>query len=169
VDRRNEDRKNKAAASRQLEKAGGYIPRSKRDPKFTGLTVTGKENTKTQEMDAESAAGLKKVLDNDAEIDAGLDSVDKALENLGNISLAMKDEVNTFPLAKFLCFTFFSDFCRQQFRMLKSTLLIRIWRIQGKSKRLLMHVNGICLDDDFFLVIVVFYLIILKISVSFSL
>jgi hypothetical protein len=106
VDRRNEDRKNKAAASRQLEKAG-YIPRNKRDPKFTGLTVTGKENTKTQEMDAESAAGLKKVLDNDAEIDAGLDSVDKALENLGNISLAMKDEVNTFPLANSCSLHFF--------------------------------------------------------------
>jgi hypothetical protein len=98
VDRRNEERKNKAAATRQIEKAG-YIPRSKRDLKLTGLTsssMTGKESARAQELDDESAAGLKKVHDNDADIDAGLESVDKTLENLENISLAMKDEVRSF-------------------------------------------------------------------------
>jgi hypothetical protein len=97
VTQRNDERKNKASASRQLEKAG-YVPRNKQAPTASGLSsssMVGKGRTaKDQELDEESAAGLKKVQDNDAEINAGLNAIDKIVENLGNLSVAMKEEVN---------------------------------------------------------------------------
>jgi len=94
VQQRNEERKNKASASKQLEKAG-YVPRNK-NPTASGLsstTMTGKgRNAKDQELDAESAAGLKKVEANEAEINAGLSAIDKTLDNLNLLAGAMKDE-----------------------------------------------------------------------------
>jgi hypothetical protein len=96
VQQRNDDRKNKASASKQLEKSG-YIPRNK-TMAASGLTSnnmgSGKGKTaKDQELDEESAAGLKKVQQSDAEINAGLHAIDNSLDRLNLVAATMRDEV----------------------------------------------------------------------------
>jgi methyl coenzyme M reductase gamma subunit len=49
--------------------------------------------TDTQALDEDSAAGLQKLRDKDAEIDAGIDQISRTIDNLTNIGAAMKDEV----------------------------------------------------------------------------
>jgi hypothetical protein len=75
-----------------------YVPRNKQAAK---MTESGFTNTKTgfqrkghpkEQLDAESAEGLQRVNDNDAEINAGIDAIGRTLDNLNNISTAMKDE-----------------------------------------------------------------------------
>lgn len=93
VVQRNEERKNKASASNKLAQAG-YVPRNKQ-PTASGLTsstMVGKGKAKDQELDNESAAGLKKVQETDSEINAGLAAIDKTLDNLNALAGAMKDE-----------------------------------------------------------------------------
>lgn len=94
VTMRNDERKNKASAKNNLEKAG-YIPRNKQ-PTQSGLMSTGMvgkgRTPKDQELDEEDAAGLKKVQDNDAEINAGLQAIDKTLDNLNALAGAMREE-----------------------------------------------------------------------------
>jgi hypothetical protein len=77
------------------------VPRNKATPlKESGLTSGGmihggdknKNYNKNQELDAKSAAGLQKLQDNDAEIDAGIGAIDASLGRLGNIAGQMKDE-----------------------------------------------------------------------------
>lgn len=73
----------------------GYVPRNKQ-PTASGLTsstMVGKGKAKDQELDNESAAGLKKVQETDSEINAGLAAIDKTLDNLNALAGAMKDEV----------------------------------------------------------------------------
>ncbi len=53
--------------------------------------VRGKDSS--QQLDAESAAGLAKLKDEDAEIDAGIDAISKTIDNLNNIAGQMRDEV----------------------------------------------------------------------------
>ena len=92
---RNEERKNKASASKQLEKAG-YVPRNKQVAAsgLTSANMTGKGKTaKDQELDEESAAGLRKVQENDAQINAGLSAIDGQLDRLNLLAGAMRDEV----------------------------------------------------------------------------
>ena len=95
VIQRNEERKNKASASRQLEKAG-YVPRSKQASE-SGLSSGGMMKrgkvAKDQELDEESAAGHKKTTENEAEINAGIAIIDRTLDNLNSLAGAMKTEV----------------------------------------------------------------------------
>jgi methyl coenzyme M reductase gamma subunit len=50
-------------------------------------------NRYVQALDEDSAAGLQKLRDKDAEIDAGIDQISRTIDNLTNIGAAMKDEV----------------------------------------------------------------------------
>jgi len=103
---RNEARKAKAAANAQAangtangsSKAAdkiGYVPRNKQASTLTasGLTSTGMtRGGKDQELDDVSAAGLARLKEQDAEIDAGIDAISKTIDNLGNIANTMKEE-----------------------------------------------------------------------------
>lgn len=97
---RNEARKAKAAASAGSSKAAdkiGYVPRNKQASTLTASGLTSAGMTKggraaDQELDDESAAGLQRLKDNDAEIDAGIDAISKTIDNLGNIAQTMKEE-----------------------------------------------------------------------------
>jgi hypothetical protein len=99
VAQRNEERKNKAAASRQADKFGGYVSRNKNSSSLqeSGLTSTslagGRRGNADQELDAESAAGLARVKETDAEIDAGIDAISRTMDNIANLSSQMRDEV----------------------------------------------------------------------------
>lgn len=73
-----------------------YIPRNKQ---ATKMTETGFTNSKTgfqrkgkPQLDAESAAELQKVTDNDMEINAGIDQIGRTIDSLNNIAGSMKDE-----------------------------------------------------------------------------
>lgn len=93
---RNEERKNKAAASRQGDKFGGYVSRKNSALVETGLTstsMTGCRNAPAQELDEESAAGLAKVKETDAEIDASLDAISRTMDNITGLASTMRDEV----------------------------------------------------------------------------
>lgn len=105
---RNEQRKVKAAQSKQAEKMG-YVPRNKQAATLTasglssgGMTNRGK-TADDQKLDAESAAGLSKIKDTDAEIDAGIDAISRTIDNLNNIAGSMKDEVRFFLLFFCVC------------------------------------------------------------------
>ena len=109
---RNEDRKNKASASKQLEKAG-YVPRSKQQATATGLTSAGMmkrggNQAKDQELDEESAAGFKKTQENEAEINVGLAVIDKTLDNLNALAGAMREEVDQLVFLFFFSLFFFT-------------------------------------------------------------
>jgi hypothetical protein len=101
VSQRNEERKNKAAASRQADKFGGYVSRNKNAGTLqeSGLTSTslagGRRGGADQELDAESAAGLARVKETDAEIDAGIDAISRTIGNIANMSSQMRDETAT--------------------------------------------------------------------------
>jgi len=101
VTQRNEDRKERAAASaasRHTEKIG-YVPRNKQAAGMSasGLTSAGmmgqNRNDPSQTLDEDSAAGLARLREQDAEIDAGIDQISRQIDNLTNIAGAMKDEV----------------------------------------------------------------------------
>ena len=101
VTERNEARKERAAvnaASRHTDKIG-YVPRNKQAAAMnaSGLTSAGMmgqgRNDPSQALDDESAAGLAKLREQDAEIDAGIDQISRTIDNLTNIAGAMKDEV----------------------------------------------------------------------------
>lgn len=101
VTQRNEDRKERAAASaasRHTEKIG-YVPRNKQAAGMSasGLTSAGmmgqSRNDPSQTLDEDSAAGLARLREQDAEIDAGIDQISRQIDNLTNIAGAMKDEV----------------------------------------------------------------------------
>eukprot|EP01039_Chlorochromonas_danica_P000587 gene587-632_t len=91
---RNEARKAKTAGSRQAEKLG-YVPRNKTTGTLTanGMSSAGMvRKGEDQALDEESAAGLAYVKSADAEIDAGLESLSRTMDNLTGIAGAMKDE-----------------------------------------------------------------------------
>lgn len=46
-----------------------------------------------QKLDDEAAAGLSRVEERNSEIDAGIDTIARGIENLASIGAAMKDEV----------------------------------------------------------------------------
>lgn len=101
VTQRNEDRKERAAASaasRHTEKIG-YVPRNKQAAGMSasGLTSAGmmgqSRNDPSQTLDEDSAAGLARLREQDAEIDVGIDQISRQIDNLTNIAGAMKDEV----------------------------------------------------------------------------
>ena len=78
----------------------GYVPRNQKvDLKASGLTssrgAAASGTDDSQELDSESAAGLARVKAQDAEIDAGLDSISRTLDNLGNIASSINDETRT--------------------------------------------------------------------------
>lgn len=97
---RNEARKAKAAAAATSSKNAdkiGYVPRSKQGSTLTasGLTSTSmarKGGPSDQDLDDESAAGLARLKENDAEIDAGIDAISRTIDNLGGIAATMKEE-----------------------------------------------------------------------------
>jgi len=64
--------------------------------KASGLTsagmMGGKKNQQDQELDAESAAGLKQIQDDDADIDNDINDVSNAIDRLGNLASNMKEE-----------------------------------------------------------------------------
>ena len=108
VTQRNEDRKERAAASaasRHTEKIG-YVPRNKQAAGMSasGLTSAGmmgkSRNDPSQTLDEDSVAGLARLREQDAEIDAGIDQISRQIDNLTNIAGAMKDEV---VLSYYLC------------------------------------------------------------------
>lgn len=93
IQERNEARKAKAAGSKQAEKLG-YVPRSK-GASASGMSSAGMMRGKAAEdqaLDEESSAGLAKVKAADAEIDAGLDSLARTMDNLNEIGSAMRSE-----------------------------------------------------------------------------
>jgi hypothetical protein len=82
----------------QAEKIG-YVPRNRQ----TNLTASGlssasianrKGKSDDQELDPESTAGLARVKATDVEINDGLDDISRALDNIGNLAGAIKDEVS---------------------------------------------------------------------------
>ncbi len=96
---RNEARKNKAASAASSKNADkiGYVPRNKQASNLTasGLTsskMSGKNQASDQDLDDESAAGLNKLKENDAEIDAGIDAISRTIDNLSGIAATMKEE-----------------------------------------------------------------------------
>ena len=100
VSQRNEQRKLKAAQSKQSDKMG-YVPRNKQAAATltaSGLSSGGMTNrgktAEDQRLDAESAAGLSKLKETDTEIDAGIDAISRTIDNLNNIAGQMKDEVS---------------------------------------------------------------------------
>ena len=83
------------AGSSQAEKIG-YKPRSRQTGlTASGLTSTFKKGGDEDELDEDSKAGLAKLKDNDAEIDAGLDEISHSLDNLANIAGAMNEETKS--------------------------------------------------------------------------
>lgn len=122
VSRRNEERKAKAASekSKNADKIG-YVPRNKQSANLntSGLTSAGMMGGRPKEdpLDAESAAGLAKLKETDAEIDAGIESISRTIDNLGNLAGSMKDEVNFIYFFANVCnefiltcfFNFYSD------------------------------------------------------------
>lgn len=100
INQRNDQRKQKTAQSKQSEKLG-YVPRNKQAATLTatglssgGMTNRGK-TADDQRLDADSAAGLAKIKETDAEIDAGIDAISRTIDNLNNIAGSMKDETVT--------------------------------------------------------------------------
>mmetsp|Transcript_611 Transcript_611/g.1198 ORF Transcript_611/g.1198 Transcript_611/m.1198 type:complete len:353 (+) Transcript_611:114-1172(+) len=99
VNQRNEERKAKAASnSKQADKIG-YVPRNKQAAGMnaTGLSSAGmmgksKGNDDGQALDEDSAAGLARLREKDAEIDAGVDAISRTIDNLVGIAGQMKDE-----------------------------------------------------------------------------
>jgi hypothetical protein len=98
VSQRNEARKAKAAEKSKAADKIGYVPRNKQtnSAAASGLSSSAMSRGKdpSQQLDAESAAGLAKLKDADAEIDAGIDAISKTIDNLNNIAGQMKDEVS---------------------------------------------------------------------------
>lgn len=98
MSQRNEARKAKAAEKSKNADKIGYVPRNKQttNASASGLSSAGMVRGKdsSQQLDAESAAGLAKLKDEDAEIDAGIDAISKTIDNLNNIAGQMKDEVS---------------------------------------------------------------------------
>ena len=101
VTARNDERKVKAAANSKHAEKIGYVPRNKQASAMqaSGLTSAGMmgkgRNDADQALDEDSAAGLARLRDKDAEIDAGIDAISRTIDNLANIGSAMKDEVNS--------------------------------------------------------------------------
>ena len=89
VKQRNEARTTGAGKTSQAEKIG-YVPRDKQ----RAMTESGfgRSSGKPEALDADSQAGLSRVQENDAEIDAGLDEISNSLDTLTNISKAMNEE-----------------------------------------------------------------------------
>ena len=107
VSRRNEERKNKIAAekSKNADKIG-YVPRNKQAASLnsSGLSSAGMMGNRggaDQQLDTESAAGLAKLKEADAEIDAGIEAISRTIDNLGNIAGSMKDEVSLLNISTF--------------------------------------------------------------------
>jgi hypothetical protein len=100
VTQRNEARKNKAAERSKAADKIGYVPRNKQTTaSASGLSSAGMvrgKDARDQQLDAESAAGLAKLKESDAEIDAGIDAISRTIDNLNNIAGQMKDEVGIF-------------------------------------------------------------------------
>ena len=57
--------------------------------------MMGRREDPDQQLDAESAAGLAKLKEADAEIDAGIEAISRTIDNLGNIAGSMKDAVSS--------------------------------------------------------------------------
>ncbi len=101
---RNEQRKAKASPSNGSSKAAGkigYVPRNQQAATMTpsGLSSSGMVNrgkkSADQDLDDESAAGLQKLQETDAEIDAGIDAISRTIDNLTGIAATMKEEVRS--------------------------------------------------------------------------
>ena len=76
----------------QLEKIG-YVPRDK-VPILMESGAVAKKNDDEGDLDLDSADGLAKLRQKDAEIDESLGEVLKVVDNLDNISKAMNEEVS---------------------------------------------------------------------------
>jgi hypothetical protein len=102
VQQRNDERKIKAGEkSRQAEKFGGYIPRSKggavnlQSSGLASANLAGSRKGSEQQLDEDSTAGLARVHETDAEINAGIDNISQTLDRIAQISTQMYDETNT--------------------------------------------------------------------------
>lgn len=102
VQQRNDERKIKAGEkSRQAEKFGGYIPRSKggsvnlQSSGLASANLAGGRKGAEQQLDEDSAAGLARVRETDAEIDEGIDNIAQTLDRIAQISTQMYEETNT--------------------------------------------------------------------------
>lgn len=74
----------------QVEKIG-YIPRGQVPVlQDTGLSTN---KNKGEELDDESSAGLARMKEKDAEIDSSLGDVLRIVDNLGDLAIAMNEEV----------------------------------------------------------------------------
>lgn len=70
----------------------GYVPRSNLTTmKASGLSSSGGRKGK-EDLDEESKVGLKRVEENDKEIDAGINLISNSLDNLSGIAGQMKEE-----------------------------------------------------------------------------
>lgn len=82
----------------------------------SGLTSAGMmgqgagRNDPSQTLDEDSAAGLAKLREQDAEIDAGIDQISRTIDNLTNIAGAMKDEVSIISITYYS--TYYNNNCR---------------------------------------------------------
>lgn len=74
----------------------GYVSRQQvAGLKATGLVsggMMGRNKGAHQELDEESAAGLRQVEKDDAEIDQGVDEISSAIDRLNTVAVNMKDE-----------------------------------------------------------------------------
>ena len=101
VTQRNDERKIKAASSKNVDKIG-YVPRNKQASGMSasGLSSAGMmgkgRNDPDQALDEDSAQGMQRLKEKDQEIDAGIDAISRGIDNLASLSNAMKDEVCAF-------------------------------------------------------------------------
>jgi hypothetical protein len=77
----------------------GYVPRQRMPAiNATGLTsssMAGTSKAKDQELDSEAQAGMNRLKQKDAAIDAGIDIIANSLDNLNKIAGGMKEEVHS--------------------------------------------------------------------------
>lgn len=81
------------ALSTQAEKIG-YVPRNRvATMKESGLTSAGiMKGSKTDHLDEDSQAGLRRIMARDAQIDEGLDAIGKSVDRLGSIAAAINEQ-----------------------------------------------------------------------------
>eukprot|EP01032_Pedospumella_encystans_P018945 gene18945-21553_t len=87
-----------AANNKPMDKIG-YVPRNKQAAGMSasGLSSVGmmgkNRNDPDQVLDEDASAGLSRVEERNSEIDAGIDTISRGIDNLASIGAAMKDEI----------------------------------------------------------------------------
>lgn len=95
-----------------------------------------------QALDEDSAAGMARLREKDAEIDAGIDSISRTIDNLSSIGSAMKDEViylNSVPTPIQKCMTCLKCILYINLCLTGTTSSIRTLRLTWKFSEMYLH------------------------------